>query len=95
MGVKQTHVRGSHVSMDFMAKLAKDSGANEEVLKLILDANTARHVSEIIESNRLVGFYDRICREAVRQLENYSKKEMHIEVIMFDFDGKIVGRFPR
>lgn len=95
MGVKQTHVRGSHVSMDFMAKLAKDSGANEEVVKLILGANTARHVSEIIDSNRLVGFYDQICREAVRQLENYSKKELRIEVIMFDFDGKIVGRFPR
>jgi len=95
MGVKQTHVRGSHVNMDFMAKLAKDSGANEEVVKSILGANTARHVSEIINSNRLVGFYDQICCEAVRQLENYSKKELSIEVIMFDFDGKIIGRFPR
>lgn len=95
MGVKQTHVRGSHVSMDFMAKLAKTSGANEEVVKLILSANTARHVSEIVNSNRLVGFYDKICCEAVMQLENYSKQEMSIEVIMFDFDGRIVGRFPR
>lgn len=95
MGVKQTHVRGSHVSMDFMAKLAKDSGAEGEVVKLILGANTARHVSEIIDANQLVGFYDQICGEAVRQLEIYSKKELPIEVIMFDFDGKIIGRYPR
>lgn len=93
MGVKQTHVRGSHVNMDFMAKIAEGLGANEEIIDLIQNANTARHVSEIIDSNNLNGFYDVICREAVTQLENYSKKELPIEAIMFDFNGKIVGRF--
>lgn len=95
MGVKQTHVRGSHVSMDFMAKLAKEAGASEELFELIVKANTARHVSEIIDSNSLSGFYDLICREAVKQLENYSGKELLIEVILFDFEGNVVGRFPK
>ena len=94
MGVKQTHVRGSHVSMDFMAKLARKVRASEEIIDLIINANTARHVSEIIDSNSIVGFYNLICREAVRQLENYAGKDLLIEVILFDFEGKIVGRFP-
>ncbi len=95
MGVKQTHVRGSHVSMNFMAKLAKEAGANESLIKSIMNANTARHVSEIIEFNSLSNFYDLVCREAVKQLESYSGKSLSIEVIMFDFDGNIVGRFPK
>jgi cobalt-precorrin-5B (C1)-methyltransferase len=94
MGVKQTHVRGSHVSMDFMAKLAKEAGASEHVTNLIINANTARHVSEIIDSNSVIGFYNLICREAARQLESYSGKDLLIEVILFDFEGKLVGRFP-
>jgi cobalt-precorrin-5B (C1)-methyltransferase len=94
MGIKQTHVRGSHVSMDFMAKLAKEAGASEQVTNLINNANTARHVSEIIDSNSVRGFYNLICREAARQLESYSGKDLPIEVILFDFEGKLVGRFP-
>jgi cobalt-precorrin-5B (C1)-methyltransferase len=94
MGIKQTHVRGSHVSMDFMAKLAKEAGASEHVTNLIINANTARHVSEIIDSNSVIGFYNLICREAARQLESYSGKDLLIEVILFDFEGKLVGRFP-
>jgi cobalt-precorrin-5B (C1)-methyltransferase len=95
MGVKQTHVRGSHVNMEFMAKLAEAVGASENVLKLILDANTARHVSEIIDSHHIKGFYDLICSNAASQLKNYSKNELSIHVIMFNFNGYVIGRFPR
>jgi len=95
MGVKQTHVRGSHVNMEFMAKLAETVGASEEVLKLILDANTARHVSEIIDAHNIKGFYDLICSNAASQLSTYSKNELSIEVIMFDFKGYVIGRFPK
>ncbi|MDN5846839.1 MAG: cobalt-precorrin-5B (C(1))-methyltransferase [Candidatus Nitrosocosmicus sp.] len=95
MGVKQTHVRGSHVDMGFMAKLAERTGASNDVLKLIRAANTARHVSEIIDSQNVKGFYDLICSNAASQLSNYSKNELSIEVIMFDFKGFIIGRFPK
>ena len=95
MGVKQTHVRGSHVNMEFMANLAKEVGASEDILKLIIEANTARHVSEIVDAHYVEGFYDLICRNAASQLNNYSKNELSIEVIMFDFKGNTLGRFPK
>ena len=65
MGVKQTHVRGSHVNMDFMAKLARECNASNEVLELIKSANTARHVSEIIDLGNVIGFYDLVCKYAL------------------------------
>jgi cobalt-precorrin-5B (C1)-methyltransferase len=95
MGVKQTHVRGSHVNMEFMAKLAEEAGASKDVLMLIREANTARHVSEIIDSHNTNGFYDLICSNAATQLNIYSKNHLSIEVIMFDFKGYVIGRFPK
>ncbi len=93
MGVKQTHVRGSHVNMDFMAKLAKESNASEKVVDLIKNANTARHVSEIINDSNIVGYYDLLCKYAFNQLSNYSNNKLSIDIIMFDFEGNVVGKY--
>ncbi len=95
MGVKQTHVAGSHVNMDFMARLAKECNASQEVVEEIRNANTARHVSEIINRNGIAGYFDSVCRHVYDQMLEYAKSEMNVEVIMFEFDGSIVGRHPQ
>ena len=95
MGVKQTHVRGSHVNMDFMAKLALECNVSEKVVSLIKNANTARHVSEIIDSNAISGYYDLLCKYAFNQMSIYSNNQLSIEVIMFNFNGNIIGKYPK
>jgi cobalt-precorrin-5B (C1)-methyltransferase len=95
MGVKQTHVRGSHVNMDFMAKLALECNVSEKVISLIKNANTARHVSEIIDSNAVPGYYDLLCKYAFNQMSVYSNNQLSIEVIMFNFNGNIIGKHPK
>jgi cobalt-precorrin-5B (C1)-methyltransferase len=95
MGVKQTHVRGSHVNMDFMAKLASECKVSEKVVALIKNANTARHVSEIIDSNPIPGYYDLLCKYAFNQMSIYSNNQLSIDVIMFDFNGNIIGKCPK
>jgi len=94
MGVKQTHVRGSHVNMDFMAKLALECKVSQNVITLIKNANTARHVSEIIDSNNIVGYYDLLCKYAYNQMSSYSNNNLLIDIIMFDFDGNVIGKYP-
>ncbi len=94
MGIKQTHVRGSHVDMEFMANLALKLGFPENIIESIKGANTARHVSEIIDSNNLFGYYDLICKYAFDQLSNYSNHELSIQIILFNFDGVVIGKYP-
>ncbi|MDQ4073502.1 MAG: cobalt-precorrin-5B (C(1))-methyltransferase [Thermoproteota archaeon] len=94
MGVKQTHVRGSHVDLDFMSQLASECNASKEVLTLIKNANTARHVSEIIDENRINGFYNLVCKYAYDQMIDYSNRRLSLEIIMFNFDGDVIGRYP-
>jgi cobalt-precorrin-5B (C1)-methyltransferase len=95
MGVKQTHVKGSHVNMEFMAKIASMCSSSAVLIRDIREANTARHVSEIIDKNSVEGFYEAICREVYSQLNDYSNNRIELQIIMFEFDGKVKGSFPR
>lgn len=94
MGVKQTHVKGSKVDMDFLADLAKDCNANNKTIDEIKKANTARHVQEIIIENKIDGFFVGLCKRAYEQMRMHSENKVEIKVILFDFDGSILGRYP-
>src|SRR5919107_2415670 len=94
IGAKQTHVRGSHVNMEFMAKLAAECNPPEPVVEEIRGANTARHVSEIINKNNVTGFFDLICKRVYQQMYEHSGRELDVKVIMFEFDGHVCGQYP-
>lgn len=94
MGVKQTHVKGSKVDMEFLSNLAKRCNADTKIINEIKKANTARHVYEIVIKEKLIGFFDMVCEEVYKQLRSHSEKKFEMDVIMFDFDGNIIGRYP-
>ena len=94
MGVKQTHVAGSHVDMEFMARLAAECKALPKLVQEIRGANTARHVFEIVTKNNLVGYFDLVCKKVHEQMSEHARGQLEIEVAMFHFDGKVTGRYP-
>ena len=91
-GVKQTHVKGSKVDMNFLAELARKCNANERIIESIKMANTARHVSEIIIENNVNGFFEKICNETYKHMRKHSEEKVPLDVILFDFDGNILAR---
>ncbi|HZB80947.1 MAG TPA: cobalt-precorrin-5B (C(1))-methyltransferase [Nitrososphaera sp.] len=95
MGIKQTHVAGSHVDMEFMARLASECRAPPNLIEEIRSANTARHVSELIKQNKIMNYYDHVCKRVYEQMNEYAKAQLHIEVILFEFDGTVIGRYPK
>jgi len=95
MGVKQTHVKGSKVDMEFLAELAQKCHASSDTIQEIKKANTARHVFEIVSAKNLKGYFDLVCAEVYNQLRKHSEEKFEINVIMFDFDGNTIGKFPR
>jgi len=94
-GVKQTHVKGSKVNMDFLSELAKKCKADEDVVQKIKNANTARNVQEIILENNIDGFFDLICSEVYKQMRDHSENKIPIEIILFNFDGNVLARYPK
>jgi cobalt-precorrin-5B (C1)-methyltransferase len=95
MGIKQTHVAGSQVDMKFMARLAAECEAPPNVVEEIGSANTARHVSEIIKKNNIVSYYDHVCKRVSEQMHEHAKGRLRIEVLLFEFDGTVIGRYPK
>jgi len=95
MGVKQTHVKGSHVDMDFLASVAEECGASGELIDKIKKANTARHVSEIVMEHKLDDYFDKLCEKVCAMMTEHTKGQVEIECVMFDFDSKVIGRCPR
>jgi cobalt-precorrin-5B (C1)-methyltransferase len=95
MGIKQTHVKGSHVDMNFLAELASRCGANIELVNQIKLANTARHVGELVDEFGFSIFYDVLCEEVYNHLSKYSPSELQIKIILLDFNGKKIGNYPK
>ena len=91
-GVKQTHVKGSKVDMNFLAELASEVNADKKVIEEIKKANTARHVSEIIQENNIEGFFEIICSNVYKHMKKHSDGKVPIDVILFDFEGNILAR---
>jgi cobalt-precorrin-5B (C1)-methyltransferase len=78
-----------------MARLAAECDAPANVIQEIGRANTARHVSEIIKKNNIVRYYDHVCKTVSELMHEHAKGQLQIEVILFDFDGTVIGRFPK
>ncbi len=93
-GIKQTHIRGSNVDIDFLSRLARKCNANENIISSIKNANTARHVQEIVMYNNLNTFFDEVCTNVYHQMQKHSIMKVVLDVILFDFNGNIVGRYP-
>jgi cobalt-precorrin-5B (C1)-methyltransferase len=91
-GVKQTHVKGSKVDTNFLAEIASKCDASKSVVEQIQKANTARHIQDIVKENRIEGFFDKICFEVYRQMRKHSENKVPIEIILFDFDGKVLAK---
>ena len=94
-GAKQTHVKGSKVNMKFLSEIAKRCNAKDNTIDKIQNANTARNVQEIVVEDGLDGFFDEISKEASMQMRNHSEGNIPIEVILFDFDGKVLSKYKQ
>jgi cobalt-precorrin-5B (C1)-methyltransferase len=94
-GKMQTHVAGNQVDCVFLARVARDLGAAAELADAIAAANSARHVQELIEAAGLAPFFTRLCVLAAEQCAAVVAGRLTVEVVLFDFDGRVLGRAAR
>jgi cobalt-precorrin-5B (C1)-methyltransferase len=90
-GKMQTHVAGNQVDCAFLAKVARDLGSPAELAEGIAAANTARHVQELVETADFTHFFTRLCELAAAQCAGVAPG-LAVEVVLFDFDGRVLGR---
>jgi cobalt-precorrin-5B (C1)-methyltransferase len=91
-GQMQTHVAGGGVDVAFLAQLAHDAGAPEDLVARIAVANTGRHVEELIDAAGFPALYTHVADRAAAACHTHAGGRLDIEVILFDFNGAVLGR---
>jgi len=94
-GKMQTHVAGSQVNTELLARLAKEAGASDSLTDQIRGANTARHALELAASENIHDLTTMICREVCRVARNHIQGKAEVFTYLVDFDGKLLGEFPK
>ena len=93
-GRMQTHAAGSEVDMKFLASLAAELAAPDELVAAICQANTARHVLELCREAGLVGITSLICKIVVEQCQDHAGGTLTVQACLVDFGGTLLGRYP-
>jgi cobalt-precorrin-5B (C1)-methyltransferase len=90
-GRMQTHVAGGGVDVGFLAELARDAGAGEDLVAAVAGANTARHVEELIDAADFPAFYTHVAQRTAAACHDYVDGRLEIEAILFNFEGGILA----
>lgn len=97
-GQMMTHAAGSKVNMELLARLASEVGLNS-LGKPILEANTARHVMDLVLASGRSAFFENVCREVVCKMRAHVERKANpsfaIEVALVDFEGILLGEWPQ
>lgn len=94
-GVMQTHAAGSEVDMKFLASVAREAGAGEDLAGRIEGANTGRHVQEICQGAGFSAFFGRLAERIAAACGGHANGGIEVEAILTDFEGNVLGRAVR
>ena len=94
MGYFVTHVAGNRVDTEFLATLASQCGATQEIQEEIRQASSARHFQEIAQANDLLSVIPLMCRmvcEESHKLLGDDAGSLIVDALCFDFEGNLLG----
>lgn len=95
-GIMMVHSKKASVDFKFLAEIAKESGAKQELCNHILSANTASQVAGWMQEAGHDDFFRRLVNLAANACKKESQKgqfvDMQVEVILIDMNGNILAK---
>jgi len=91
-GHLMTHAAGNQVDLGYLAGVCLRAGGPRELAEAISQANTARHAQELAQAADLRRFFDLVADDARRACRERIGARPRVEVLLFDFDGALLGR---
>lgn len=93
-GNESVHSRDGAQDFDFLAAIARQAGAAEDLAALVRSCNTAQEASDLLAQAGLVEFQRLICRRAWEFGRTFCRGGLVLEVISTDRFGRIQAAFP-
>ena len=86
-----THVAGNQVDLRYLADVAQRAGADSSLVTATTAVNTARHAQELVLASGLTEFFEIVCQDVRSRCERLLGPAPRIGVLLFDFDGELLG----
>jgi cobalt-precorrin-5B (C1)-methyltransferase len=93
-GNESVHSTTSAQDFAFLARIAHDAGAGDDLLARIRVANTAQEVAEMIAVERLPTFFSRMCEHAWSFAHGLVGEAFSLEIVLTGVAGEVLGRYP-
>jgi cobalt-precorrin-5B (C1)-methyltransferase len=93
-GNESVHSTASHQDFAFLADLARQAGAEKEVLERIRAANTAQEVADLLFAQGLDIFFERLAERAWQFAQRLINATFSLDVILLGRATEIWGRYP-
>jgi cobalt-precorrin-5B (C1)-methyltransferase len=90
---ESVHSTVSSQDFAFLARLAKEAGADADLIAQIAAANTAQEVAELL-SQPLPGFFALLCEHAWRFGQSLAANSCVLEILLTGVHGEILARYP-
>jgi cobalt-precorrin-5B (C1)-methyltransferase len=90
-GVMMVHAKSAPVDFSFLAEVAREAGADEELVAEIRGANTANQVGDLMKERGLTGFFDRLAYYCCQQGLAHVGGGLAIETRLTTLQGEFLG----
>lgn len=87
-----THSGKSSVDIKFLARVIEGAGAQEDVLKRVLEMKTAREVFSLLKAEGLYDAFDPFLDLVVEKAERYAGGGLKVSPVLVGYSGEIVGK---
>jgi cobalt-precorrin-5B (C1)-methyltransferase len=91
-GVMMVHSKSAPVDFSFLARVAKESGAPEELVAQVGEANTASQVGDLMQENGYNAFFSALCRYACMSGLKEMDGDAEIETVIITMKSEMLGR---
>ncbi|MDF2681297.1 MAG: cobalt-precorrin-5B ((1))-methyltransferase [Brevibacillus sp.] len=89
-GVMMVHSKSAPVNFGFLAQMAEQAGASEELLAQIREANTASQVGDLMADNP--AFFEIMCENCCRAALKEVGGGIEVETVIITMKGSLLGK---
>lgn len=91
-GVMMVHSKSAPINFEFLAGLARDVGASEELVHEVAHSNTASQVGEIMAEHGYAAFFDHLCEACCYSSLHHIKGGIEMGTAIYSMKGQLLGR---
>ncbi|MCK4422981.1 MAG: cobalamin biosynthesis protein CbiD, partial [Candidatus Omnitrophica bacterium] len=94
-GLFNTHSQTGDARLETIAAYAAAKGANQDLVKQILDLKLAEAAIDLLGKNGLMPVFDDIAYKVVERSQQFCEKRLELTAIILSLKGEVIGKYPQ